>query len=124
MEQNGEDRSTSPTEEAGLKNTQAQTETDCNKDEEYTSSEAKHNGVDEDKEKSEKVRYHTIFIVKICICLSVSYVNTGGSGGAATPEKSRKGHHPQEAPNSPKKLKRHPPGLFGSFTYDQYMYFF
>jgi len=54
MEQNGEDRPTSPTEEAGLKNTQAQTETDCNKDEEYTSSEAKHNGVDEDNEKSEK----------------------------------------------------------------------
>jgi len=54
MEQNGEDRPTSPTEEAGLKNIQAKTETDCNKDEEFTSSEAKHNGVDEDKEKSEK----------------------------------------------------------------------
>jgi len=54
MDQNGEDRPTSPTEEAGLKTIQAKTETDCVKDEEYTSSEAKHNGVDEDKEKSEK----------------------------------------------------------------------
>ena len=75
MEQNGEDRPTSPTEEAGLKNIQAQTETDCNKDEEYTSSEAKHNGVDEDKEKSEKVIYHTIFYFQdlylpISICIS------------------------------------------------------
>jgi len=53
MDQNGEDRPTSPTEEA-KKTIQAKTETDCVKDEEYTSSEAKHNGVDEDKEKSEK----------------------------------------------------------------------
>lgn len=54
MEQNGEDRPTSPTEEAGLKNILAKTETACNKDEEFTSSEANHNGVDEDKEKLEK----------------------------------------------------------------------
>ena len=95
MEQNGEDRPTSPTEEAGLKDIQAKTETDCNKNDEYTSSEAKHNGVDEDKEKSEKVRYHTIFIFKICICLSVSYVNIGGDrGGAPLPLKS-----PEKAPS-------------------------
>ena len=74
MDQNGEDRPTSPTEEAGLKTIQAKTETDCVKDEEYTSSEAKHNGVDEDKEKSEKVRYRIIYIFKICICPSVHHV--------------------------------------------------
>ena len=73
MDQNGEDRPTSPTEEA-KKTIQAKTETDCVKDEEYTSSEAKHNGVDEDKEKSEKVRYRIIYIFKICICPSVHHV--------------------------------------------------